>query len=173
MVTRSMLADADSRTEAIWSFLREIPDPEVPAISIVELGVVREVLLKNDKEVEVVMTPTYSGCPAMKTMEDSVREQLAERGYSVSIRVVYKPAWTTEWMSEEAKEKLKAYGIAPPAKLTFEHLHPLSKPKNSAVLCPFCNASDTKLTSQFGSTACKALHFCNACQQPFEEFKCH
>lgn len=156
----------------LWELLNEIPDPEVPAISIVELGVVRDVI-ENGNAVEVVMTPTYSGCPAMKMMEDAVRERLTEEGWKVSIRVVYKPAWTTEWLSEETREKLRAYGIAPPPRLTFEHLHPLSRPKQDEISCPFCDSHNTSLTSQFGSTACKALYYCNNCQQPFELFKCH
>lgn len=156
----------------LWEMLNEVPDPEVPAISIVELGVVRDIR-EDGKKVEVVMTPTYSGCPAMKVMEDAVRDRLLEEGYEVSIRIVYKPAWTTEWLSEETREKLRAYGIAPPPKLTFEHLHPLSRPKQEAIKCPFCSSGHTTLTSQFGSTACKALYYCNDCRQPFELFKCH
>lgn len=156
----------------LWDILNEVPDPEVPAISIVELGVVRDIR-EDGKKVEVVMTPTYSGCPAMKVMEDAVRDRLQEEGCEVSIRIVYKPAWTTEWLSEETREKLRAYGIAPPPKLTFEHLHPLSQPRREEIKCPFCSSGHTTLTSQFGSTACKALYYCNDCRQPFELFKCH
>ena len=156
----------------LWDVLNEVPDPEVPAISIVELGVVRDII-EHGQEVEVVMTPTYSGCPAMKMMEDAVRERLTDEGYAVSIRVIYKPAWTTEWLSAETREKLRAYGIAPPPKLTFEHLHPLSRPEKTEINCPFCSSSNTSLTSQFGSTACKALYYCENCHQPFELFKCH
>ena len=163
---------AEAKKSRLWDVLNEVPDPEVPAISIVELGVVREII-ENGNDVEVVMTPTYSGCPAMKMMEDAVRERLTEDGFSVTIRVVYKPAWTTEWLSEETREKLRAYGIAPPPKLTFEHLHPLSKPKQDEIACPFCASKNTSLTSQFGSTACKALYYCDSCHQPFELFKCH
>jgi len=159
-------------TTPIWTLLDQIPDPEVPAISIVELGVVRDVLV-DGKNVEVVMTPTYSGCPAMKMMEEAVKETLTAQGYQVKIKLIFKPAWTTEWMSDATKAKLKAYGISPPPKLTFEHLHPLSTLKEAEVKCPFCDSTNTKLTSQFGSTACKALHFCDHCHQPFELFKCH
>lgn len=155
----------------VWDLLNTIPDPEVPAISIVELGVVRKVTV-NGQSVEVAMTPTYSGCPALKAMEDEVQKVLIENGYEPGIRIVYKPAWTTEWMSESTKAKLKSYGIAPPPKLTFEHLHPLSKTSNEPVHCPFCDSSDTTLTSNFGSTACKALYSCHHCRQPFEQFKC-
>lgn len=161
------------RTEKeIWDILNDIPDPEVPAISIVELGVVRKVEVHGEK-VKVTMTPTYSGCPAMKMMESAVVDTLSDLGYMVDIAITYKPAWTTEWMSEETKAKLKAYGISPPPTLTFEHLHPLSSLKKEEIKCPFCDSMETRLTSQFGSTACKALYYCNSCRQPFELFKCH
>jgi ring-1,2-phenylacetyl-CoA epoxidase subunit PaaD len=159
-------------TRPVWALLEQIPDPEVPAISIVELGVIRNVHL-SDRHVEISMTPTYSGCPALKTMEESVREELEGNGYSVSIRTVYKPAWTTDWLSDAAKAKLKAYGIAPPPKTAPGRFHPLFSENSGEVNCPYCDSGDTTCTSQFGSTACKALYFCNSCQQPFEQFKCH
>ena len=155
----------------IWELLNTIPDPEVPAISIVELGVVRSITV-DGRSVDVAMTPTYSGCPALKAMEDEVQRVLVENGYEPGIRIVYKPAWTTEWMSESTRGKLKSYGIAPPPKLTFEHLHPLAKAVDAPVRCPFCDSIDTTLTSRFGSTACKALYSCHSCRQPFEQFKC-
>jgi len=167
-----MMNQPTGEVKEIWSVLNSIPDPEVPAINIVELGVVRAVEV-DGKKVKVTMTPTYSGCPAMKAMETAVQEVLSELGYAVEISIIYKPAWTTEWMSDETKNKLKIYGIAPPPKLTFEHLHPLSSPKSFDIRCPFCDSKNTKLTSQFGSTACKALYFCDNCHQPFELFKCH
>lgn len=174
MLLGKMISSAQHKEEIIWSLLKQIPDPEVPAINIVELGVVRDVIFSEDGSgVEVVMTPTYSGCPAMKVMEDDVKDKLTAEGYEVKIKIIYKPAWTTDWMSEETKAKLKAYGISPPPKLTFEHFHPLSSVKNAEVMCPFCDSTNTSLTSQFGSTACKALHYCNNCHQPFELFKCH
>jgi ring-1,2-phenylacetyl-CoA epoxidase subunit PaaD len=158
--------------EAIWKLLSSIPDPEVPAISIVDLGVVRAVKTDRSK-VEVTITPTYSGCPAMKVMEEDIIKKLQENGLDVSVKTIFKPAWTTEWMNESTRLKLKEYGIAPPTKLSFEHLLPLSEPKTGPVLCPFCDSPNTSLTSKFGSTACKALYFCDACHQPFEHFKCH
>lgn len=156
----------------IWDLLNSIPDPEVPAISIVELGVVRDVRI-TDAAVEVDITPTYSGCPALKNMEEQIRAKLLLVGLTPAIKTIYKPAWTTDWMSDETKEKLRAYGIAPPEKLSFENLHPFANTDKGPVACPFCSSTDTSLTSRFGSTACKALHFCNACCQPFEQFKCH
>jgi len=158
--------------KAVWHLLDSIPDPEVPAISVVELGVVRNVRVFDD-HVEVDITPTYSGCPALKTMEEDIAKKLADAGLKATIKTIFKPAWTTDWMSESAKQKLKEYGIAPPEKLTFEHLLPLGNPNNDTIQCPFCNSKNTKLTSQFGSTACKALYFCDGCHQPFEHFKCH
>lgn len=156
----------------IWEILNKIPDPEVPAISIVDLGVVRAVRVENEK-VFIDITPTYTGCPALKLMEENIREALNEIGVEVEIKLIYKPAWTTEWMSEATKQKLKEYGIAPPEKITFEHLHPFGNTNKEKVKCPFCNSENTSLTSQFGSTACKALYFCDGCHQPFEHFKCH
>lgn len=156
----------------IWDLLNSIPDPEVPAISIVELGVVRDVRL-TDSNVQVDITPTYSGCPALKSMEEQIRAKLLLVGLTPLIKTIYKPAWTTDWMSDETKEKLRAYGIAPPDKISFENLHPFANNDKGPIACPFCSSIDTSLTSRFGSTACKALHFCNACCQPFEQFKCH
>jgi ring-1,2-phenylacetyl-CoA epoxidase subunit PaaD len=158
--------------DQIWKLLQSIPDPEVPAISIVELGVVRNVEFEEGG-VLITMTPTYSGCPALKAMEDDIRSTLAKEGiHSVKVKMVYKPAWTTDWLSEETKAKLEAYGIAPPVGRSSDQLLPFSTLK-SEVHCPFCKSASTKLTSQFGSTACKALYYCDSCHQPFEHFKCH
>jgi ring-1,2-phenylacetyl-CoA epoxidase subunit PaaD len=156
----------------LWDLLNSIPDPEVPAISIVELGVVRDIRI-TDSSIEVDITPTYSGCPALKNMEEQIRAKLLLIGLTPIIRTIYKPAWTTDWMSDATKEKLRAYGIAPPEKVSFENLHPFAKSDKGPVACPFCSSTQTELTSRFGSTACKALHFCNSCHQPFEQFKCH
>lgn len=152
--------------------LNSIPDPEIPAISIVELGVVRDVKVEGSLVV-VDMTPTYTGCPAMKMMEDQVKATLLLEGLEVKVNVVFKPAWTTDWMSDATKEKLRVYGIAPPEKFSIENLHPFAKSDKNPLKCPFCKSENTSLTSMFGSTACKALHFCNECCQPFEHFKCH
>jgi len=158
---------------AAWEILKEIDDPEVPAISIVDLGVVRAVEEKEG-HLLISITPTYSGCPALKMMEDQIKEAFHHKGmYDFTIRHVLFPPWTTDWMSAETKLKLKHYGIAPPEMSTEEHLKFLLSGKKSSVTCPYCNSNDTNLTSAFGSTACKALHYCNSCHQPFEEFKCH
>jgi len=160
---------ADSRREEILAWLEEVKDPEVPVLSIRELGVLRDVEVSAD-EVVVVMTPTYSGCPAMHAMEADVVTTLARHGVpNVRVKTVYAPAWTTDWMSDEAKAKLAAYGIAPPARLQRDDLVPLRR--RAPVECPYCHSVNTIVRSEFGSTACKAILFCNGCHQPFELFK--
>jgi ring-1,2-phenylacetyl-CoA epoxidase subunit PaaD len=158
--------------EAVFEVLHGIPDPEVPALDIVELGIVRRVELNADGAVAVEVTPTYSGCPAMRTIEQDIVAALNANGYDrVEIRTVYSPAWTTDWLSDAAKAKLKAYGIAPPGHVVVDQaLVPLLSSVRSAP-CPYCGSSNTERRSEFGSTACKAIHFCADCRQPFEEFK--
>lgn len=157
-------------TENIFSLLSEIPDPEIPVISIVELGVIRGVIFEG-KDIEVIITPTYSGCPAMKQMEDDVRKKLQENSFeNIKITTVYNPAWTTDWLSDEAKLKLQKYGIAPPEESTTDKSFLSGKPKQ--VTCPRCKSKNTVMISQFGSTACKALYKCNECLEVFDYFKC-
>ena len=145
-------------------------DPEVPVLSVVELGVVREVEVHGDA-VTVTMTPTYSGCPALHVMEEEIRAALSTGGFAeITIRTVYAPAWTTDWMSAPAREKLRAYGIAPPGLVTAEELVPLGRTVRT-VTCPFCGSANTTTQSEFGPTACKSLHVCHSCRQPFEHFK--
>lgn len=155
----------------ILKLLSEIPDPEIPVITIVELGVVRGVELKSDTKILVTITPTYSGCPAMKQMEDDVRTKLQENGFTdITVHMTYSPAWTTDWLSEEAKLKLQKYGIAPPEESTTDKSFLSGKPKT--VTCPRCKSKHTTMISQFGSTACKALYQCKDCLEPFDYFKC-
>ncbi|MFA6467863.1 MAG: 1,2-phenylacetyl-CoA epoxidase subunit PaaD [Bacteroidota bacterium] len=154
--------------DSIKELLSTISDPEIPAISIVELGIVRDVLLTGEL-VEVVITPTYSGCPAMKMIEDDIRRVLKEAGItSVAVTTIFSPAWTTDWLSEAAKSKMKQYGIAPPAHVAVPHLLQINFPK---IICPQCNSTETTIQSEFGSTACKAYYFCRSCRQAFEYFK--
>jgi len=159
-------------SQSIWSLLEQVTDPEVPVLSILDLGIVRNVQVVDD-EVAITITPTYSGCPAMDVISMSIRMLLLEHGFkNITIRQVLSPAWTTDWMSEAGKEKLRAYGIAPP--------NPLQQVCNTklfaeeeAIACPHCHSFHTRRISEFGSTACKSLYQCNDCQEPFDYFKCH
>lgn len=160
-----MIAD-----QALLDLLRTVKDPEVPVLDVVELGVVRDVREEGDMVI-VEITPTYSGCPALNMIEDEITAVLNANGHPrVEVRKVYSPAWTTDWMSSEAKEKLRAYGIAPPHTREAEPLIVLERARRTTV-CPFCGSSNTEEKSEFGSTACKAIHFCNSCHQPFDSFK--
>lgn len=155
----------------IFKLLSEIPDPEIPVISIVDLGVVRDVSIKGDKSIEVKLTPTYSGCPAMKQMEDDVRKKLKDDGFEeIKLSIVYNPAWTTDWLTAEAKLKLQKYGIAPPEESTTDKSFLTGKHKS--ITCPRCKSKNTIMISQFGSTACKALYQCKECLEAFDYFKC-
>jgi len=158
--------------ERVFAWLDEVKDPEVPVLSVVELGVVRDAEVRDDGSVLVILTPTYSGCPAMKVMEDAIRDALVSRGVPrVEVRFVYAPAWTTDWIPESAKAKLEAYGIAPPgARAESDELVPLRR-ATATLRCPFCKSDRTTLRSEFGSTSCKSLWVCHACTQPFEAFK--
>lgn len=148
-------------------------DPEVPVLTIEDLGILRDVKLADGKPV-VEITPTFTGCPAMKAIADDILKELESEGFTdVDVKLVLSPAWTTDWMTESGKQKLREYGIAPPTLSTEEHLAAIMTGKKHAVACPFCHSENTRITSPFGSTACKALHYCDNCRQPFEEFKCH
>ena len=159
----------DTGKQKILTILQEVCDPEIPVLSILDLGIVRDIKMNGD-EIEVIITPTYSGCPAMDMIAMNIRLALIEKGYSkIKITSVLSPAWTTEWMSEAGKEKLKAYGIAPPHTRSDA---PMNR-EDFVVECPQCHSTNTKLLSEFGSTACKALYQCNDCKEPFDHFKCH
>lgn len=159
--------------EQIWDFLEEVTDPEIPVLNIVEMGIARKVEIVEDGKVLVKITPTYSGCPAMNAIEKLVHEKLAERGVQdFEVKLDFTETWTTDWMTEEAKTKLKDYGIAPPEKTKEEGDFLKSLSNTKVVPCPFCDSFETELVSQFGSTACKSQYFCNDCNQPFEHFKC-
>ena len=154
----------------VYGVLNTVMDPEVPVISVVDLGIVRDVAIQQDA-VTITITPTYSGCPAMREIEADIRTALIAHGvHDVSVKLVLSPAWTTDWIGPEAREKLRAYGIAPPGRAEPQGLITLTRSR-VAVPCPFCRSNDTRLQSEFGSTACKAIHVCNSCRQPFDEFK--
>jgi ring-1,2-phenylacetyl-CoA epoxidase subunit PaaD len=156
-------------TDQAWDILGRVPDPEIPAVSVTELGIVRDVRAADDS-VEVVVTPTYSGCPATEAIERSIRDALSAAG-ARQVRVHHRlsPAWTTDWIDTDARERLRAVGIAPPGERPASPEQPLSFVPR--VTCPRCESSDTERLSQFGSTACKALYRCRACREPFEYFK--
>lgn len=156
--------------EQVYEYLSTVTDPEVPVLTILDLGIVRDVQINND-EVTIRITPTYSGCPAMDVIAMNIRMALMSRGVKkINIETQLSPAWTTDWMSEEGKRKLKEYGIAPPIRKSAADMNLFEEEK---VPCPRCGSIDTQLSSQFGPTSCKALYKCNSCLEPFEHFKCH
>ena len=161
--------------EQVYEWLSTVTDPEVPILTIQDLGIIRDVILSDsptgDKQATIVITPTYSGCPAMDVIALNIRMALLSRGIKhINIENQLSPAWTSDWMSEEGKRKLKEYGIAPPVR---KSVNPLALFEEDNVPCPKCSSDDTTLTSQFGPTSCKALYKCNTCHEPFEHFKCH
>ena len=162
----------------VWSWLGQVLDPEIPVISVVDLGIVRAVQW-DGPTCKVTITPTYSGCPAMQVIADAVRDALKSKGIgAVDIVSQLSPAWTTDWMSEAGKAALKGYGIAPPQQkvIDISALHSGVKRRAApqlTVACPVCGSVHTQLTSQFGSTPCKALYKCLDCREPFDYFKCH
>ena len=155
--------------QKIWTLLEQVSDPEIPVLSIVDMGIVRAIDTSNN-ECHIQITPTYSGCPAMNTIATDITTHLLTNGFPCKVELVLSPAWTTDWMSAAGKQKLKAYGIAPPEDEDF-NLNTLFKHQH-AVECPRCNSRNTSLVSQFGSTACKALYKCLDCLEPFDYFKC-
>jgi ring-1,2-phenylacetyl-CoA epoxidase subunit PaaD len=165
VVIRAVPSRAD-----VLAILDEVKDPEIPVVSVVELGIVRDVEVTPDAVV-VTITPTYSGCPAMREIESDIARALDEHGIApVELRTTYQPAWTTDWIAPAAREKLEAYGIAPPGPAAASELVAIGK-RVAAVPCPYCKSPSTERKSEFGSTACKAIWFCRSCRQPFEEFK--
>jgi ring-1,2-phenylacetyl-CoA epoxidase subunit PaaD len=164
--------DISAESKKIWKILEQVHDPEVPVLSVIDLGIIRDIKLTND-ETEVIITPTYSGCPAMDVISMSIKMTLISHGYKkIKITQVLSPAWTTDWMSEGGKQKLKEYGIAPPNPKQQVCNDKLFAP-DEAVQCPQCSSYHTHRISEFGSTACKALYQCIDCKEPFDYFKCH
>jgi ring-1,2-phenylacetyl-CoA epoxidase subunit PaaD len=156
--------EAGSRVDAAWRALAGVLDPEVPVLSVLDLGIVRGVSEADDGALDVVLTPTYSGCPAVEVIEAEVQAALAPLG-AVRVRRQFAPAWTTDWISDEGKRKLREYGIAPPGSTTVRMV------PRATVPCPRCGSAHTERLSAFGATACKALWRCLACREPFEHFK--
>lgn len=167
-----MVIANDTDIKKIWQLLETVTDPEIPVLTVTDLGIVRDVKV-NDDSVEIIITPTYTGCPAMDMISMNIRLTLAENNYkNIRVTSVLSPAWTTDWMTEEGKRKLKEYGIAPPnpkQQVCNDKLFAADE----AVQCPHCSSHHTHRISEFGSTACKALYQCDDCKEPFDYFKCH
>jgi len=158
---------------AVHAALDQLCDPEIPVVSLREMGILRDVHM-SDTGVEVVITPTYSGCPAMEQIHDDILQSLQQLGVQGQVKTQLAPAWTTDWMSDSAKEKLRAYGIAPPncqSTSTSQVMRFTRRLQDDVVACPLCGSTNTTITSAFGSTACKALCKCLNCQEPFDYFK--
>jgi ring-1,2-phenylacetyl-CoA epoxidase subunit PaaD len=178
-----MVAQDITTEMKIWEWLKEVSDPEIPVLSIIDLGIVREVQYELQRgAAKITITPTYSGCPAMMAIEEDIRATIKRHGIdNLVLETVLSPAWTTDWMSENAKERLRAYGVAPPLRLvsiagleTGKSLIGMdSEDRTSLVVCPQCGSSQTEVISRYGSTACKALYKCRSCLEPFDAFKCH
>jgi len=154
-------------TEQIWLLLSEITDPEIPVLSVVDLGMVRSVGIQGNKAI-VVMTPTFAACPALAWLEEQIAHHLKEAGAGeVEVRWTLAPAWSTDWLTPQARQRLKAFGIAPPPR----HAGQLEAALQEAVLCPYCSSPHTELKNDFGPTLCRAIYYCLDCHQPFERFK--
>jgi ring-1,2-phenylacetyl-CoA epoxidase subunit PaaD len=169
--TASAPADADPRMSLAWTVLASVEDPEIPALGIVDLGLIRFVRLHADGTLEVGLSPTYVGCPATEVIRRSVEHALRDAGVGAfTVINVLSPAWTSDWITAEGRRKLEIYGIVPPEQSTASMRDLLRK--GGPVGCPRCHSTDTECLSEFGSTPCKALHRCRACLEPFEYFKC-
>lgn len=168
-----MNALAPISADQVYAWLQEVPDPEIPVLSVVDLGVVRDVTWDGDTCV-VVITPTYSGCPAMREITQDIQQTLARHGIDeVRVDTRLAPAWTTDWMSEKGREALKGYGIAAPAERAIDISGISRRAAAPAIACPRCGSRDARMVSNFGSTSCKALYRCVSCREPFDYFKTH
>ncbi len=155
-------------SDKIWQILSNLPDPEIPVVSLVEMGIVRDIEQGPDGHVTVIITPTFSGCPALEVMKTEIVEKLRQAGCEhVNVRTVLSPPWTTDWITETARAKLKSFGLAPPHKHGGDFAILLFDP----VACPYCGSENTTLKNNWGPTPCRMIFYCNHCQQPFEQFK--
>ena len=163
-------ATAESREDAVWSVLADVMDPEIPVLSVVELGIVRYVHRTPDQRLHVGLSPTYSGCPATDVIRRAVQDALEEAGFAdAQLEEVLSPPWTSDWLTESGRRKLESFGIAPPAKSVASPKHLFRAP---VIRCPRCGSADTERVSEFGSTPCKAHYRCVSCLEPFDYFKC-
>ena len=172
--TNNNILSEEATVDAVWAILETVNDPEIPVLSIVDLGIIRDVEIVQDRNgnqiTKVTITPTYSGCPAMDVISIQIKMALLANGFSNHIiQQTLSPAWTTDWITENGKLQLKAYGIAPPVGKSFDNAYL----EDLQIECPQCNSTNTELVSAFGSTACKALFKCLDCKEPFDYFKCH
>ena len=150
-----------------WQILQQVKDPEIPVVSLVDMGMVRDVQVRGD-EVEVTLTPTFVGCPALHVMQEEVRARLVEAGAGeVRVSTSHNPPWSSDWITPEGRERLKEFGLAPPPR----HSGSPELVQIELAACPYCGSQDTSLKNSFGPTACRMIFYCNACQQPFEQFK--
>lgn len=164
----------DPASAKVWDVVGKVTDPEIPVLTIIDIGILREAFVASDGTAQVIITPTYSGCPAMGTIKADVEEALREAGYErYEVTLTLAPAWTTDWMTEDGKRKLEEYGIAPPTGMSAVGLQRGPKRLSLAVRCPRCGSIKTNELSRFGSTACKALFQCAECKEPFDYFKVH
>jgi len=162
----------NERIHAARQLLQSVTDPEIPVLTVDDLGIIRAVRIAEDGVLEVVITPTYSGCPAMGVIEINIRAALQEGGFDkVRVTTILSPAWTTDWLSADGRRKLVEYGIAPPAEASLDKKALFGERR--ALVCPHCGSVETEMISQFGSTACKSLFRCLECLEPFDYFKCH
>lgn len=164
----------DPEAARAWDVVGQVTDPEIPVLTIIDIGILRDVIIGSDGTTQVVITPTYSGCPAMDTIKADVEQALREAGYErYQVTMVLAPAWTTDWMTPEGKKKLEEYGIAPPTGNSAVGMQRGPKRLALAVRCPRCGSIKTNELSRFGSTACKSLYQCANCKEPFDYFKVH
>lgn len=164
-----MIATANTIDPRLVGILEKVSDPEIPVLSIMDMGVVRSARLEN-KQVHVQITPTYSGCPAMDVIGEDITKALQDAGYRVEVELVLSPAWSTDWITQRGRAALQKYGIAPPLEPNADKAALMGE--THKVNCTNCGSSNTQMVSQFGSTACKALFKCNECLEPFDYFKC-
>lgn len=157
-------------TKEIYQILESVKDPEIPVLSIADLGILRNVEFSENGELTITITPTYNGCPAMDTIEEDIKKVLLDHGYQAIIKTSISPAWTTDWLTAKGRKNLEEYGIAPPAEATTDKSFITGSHKE--IRCPICKSTNTVMISHFGSTACKALYKCNDCLEPFDYFKC-
>ncbi|WP_248759088.1 1,2-phenylacetyl-CoA epoxidase subunit PaaD [Pseudarthrobacter sp. SSS035] len=171
MTAVAIAAQEQTHQQQAWEIAATVCDPEIPVLTIEDLGILRDVQVTENQQVRVTITPTYSGCPAMDAIRDDLKTAFAKEGYKAEVDLVLAPAWTTDWMTDAGKSKLKEYGIAPPSGMAAAARHAGPVRLQMAVKCPQCSSLNTRELTRFGSTSCKALYVCKDCLEPFDYFK--